>query len=146
MSSWIRAGSPTSRRGPRRAATFRPTPVQRPRPPVWIGGNWPSPPALRRAARWDGVAPMVLSPDDGSWKPTAAVVTEILAAVGEHRNSTEPFDVVMTGRTRPDQPAAARETVEAIAAAGATWWLEGFRPQPGEYDAALRRIEAGPPR
>jgi hypothetical protein len=26
-----------------------------------------------------------------------------------------------------------------------TWWLEGFRPGPGEYDAALRRIEAGPP-
>jgi hypothetical protein len=24
------------------------------------------------------------------------------------------------------------------------WWLEGFRPAPGEYAAALRRIEARP--
>jgi hypothetical protein len=53
---------------------------------------------------------MIVSPDDGSWQPTAAVVTEI------------------------------------IAAAGATWWLEGFRPQSGQHDAARRRIEAGPPR
>jgi indolepyruvate ferredoxin oxidoreductase len=28
---------------------------------------------------------------------------------------------------------------------GATRWLEGFRPQPGEYGTALRRIMAGPP-
>jgi alkanesulfonate monooxygenase SsuD/methylene tetrahydromethanopterin reductase-like flavin-dependent oxidoreductase (luciferase family) len=74
--------------------TFLPTPVQRPRPPVWIGCNWPARPPLRRAARWDGLAPMVGS----------------------------------------------------IQAAGATWWLEGFRPRPGEYAAALSRIAAGPPR
>ena len=126
--------------------TFLPTPVQRPRPPVWIGCNWPNRLPLRRAARWDGVAPMVVSPDDGSWKPTAAAVTEIVAAVGELRGSTDAFDIVITGSTPADQPAAARETVEAVGAAGATWWVEGFRPQPGEYDTALRRIEAGPPR
>jgi hypothetical protein len=89
---------------------------------------------------------MIVSPDDGSWQPTAAVVTETVAAVGEQRESTDPFDVVITGRTPPEQPAAARETAEVIAAAGATSWLEGFRPQSGEHDAALRRIEAGPPR
>jgi alkanesulfonate monooxygenase SsuD/methylene tetrahydromethanopterin reductase-like flavin-dependent oxidoreductase (luciferase family) len=132
--------------------TFRPTPVQRPRPPVWIGCNWPNRLPLRRAARWDGVVPMIVSPDDGSWQPTVPVVTEIVAAVGEQptvseqRGSAGPFDVVITGRTRPEEPTAARETVESFAAAGATWWLEGFRPQPGEHDAAVRRIEAGPPR
>ena len=125
--------------------TFQPTPVQRPRPPIWIGCNWPSRRPLRRAARWDGVVPMVVGPD-GSWAPTAAVVEEIVATIGKQRDSTDPFDVVMTGRTEAEQPAAARDTVEPLAAAGATWWLEGFRPQPGEYDAALRRIEAGPPR
>ncbi|ADP80647.1 Luciferase-like, subgroup [Pseudofrankia inefficax] len=182
--------------------TFQPTPVQRPRPPVWIGCNWPARRPLRRAARWDGVVPMVVGPEDGSWNPTPAVVTEIVAAVREQRTSTgagidsgpgigpgigpdhgpgrgpragsgmgpgidpsagpgivpgtdpgtdpgldpstDTFDVVITGRTRPDQPAEARETVESIGAAGATWWLEGFRPAPDEYAAALRRIEAGP--
>ena len=91
---------------------------------------------------------MVVSPDDGSWNPKTGRRTEIVAAVREQRTSTEPstdpFDVVITGRTRPDQPAEARETIESIGAAGATWWLEGFRPAPDEYAAALRRIEAGP--
>jgi hypothetical protein len=100
--------------------------------------------------------PQIVSPDDGSWQPTAAVVAEITAAVGEQRSGAAPFDagpfdagpfdVVITGRTGPDEPAQAQDTTGAIAAAGATWWLEGFRPQPGEQAAALRRIEDGPPR
>jgi hypothetical protein len=64
---------------------------------------------------------------------------------GDQPSGEDPFDVVITGRTRPDRPSAAREVTGAIAAAGATWWLEGFRPQAGERDAAMRRIEAGPP-
>jgi len=146
------SGEPVNFRGEHLTAagvTFRPTPVQRPRPPVWIGCDWPHRRPLRRAARWDGVAPMVVSPHDGAWAATPQVVTEIVAAVtadrdGDHRGG-DPFDVVITGRTEAGQPARASETVAALAAAGATWWLEGFRPGPGEYDAAVRRIEAGPP-
>ena len=123
--------------------TFQPTPVQRPRPPVWIGCNWPAKAPLRRAARWDGVVPMIVDFSDGSFKPTPQIVDEILAGVHAHRTDPAPFDVVITGRTTPED---ARGIVEPLAEAGATWWLEGFRPAPGEYDAALRRIEAGPPR
>ena len=126
--------------------TFQPTPVQQPRPPIWIGCNWPNRAPLRRAAQWDGVVPHILNPADGSWQPTAAVVREIVDTIGEQRTSTDPFDVVITGRTQPDEPTAALDTTGPLAAAGATWWVEGFRPQPGDYDAALRRIEAGPPR
>lgn len=126
--------------------TFRPTPIQRPRPPVWIGCDWPHRRPLHRAVRWDGVAPTMVDPAAGSWRPTPAAVTELVATIGELRSSTDPFDVVITGRTLATEPAAARETTAAIAAAGATWWVEGFRPGPGEYAAALRRIEAGPPR
>jgi alkanesulfonate monooxygenase SsuD/methylene tetrahydromethanopterin reductase-like flavin-dependent oxidoreductase (luciferase family) len=124
---------------------FAPTPVQRPRPPVWIGCNWPGKRPLRRAARWDGVAPHVINPADGSWAATPEIVTQIVAAVAEHRDGGGPFDVVITGRTQPSDPGAAGETVAAIEAAGATWWLEGFRPGAGEYQAAVRRAEAGPP-
>ena len=87
----------------------------------------------------------MISPADGSWAATPEIVTQIVAAVAEHRDGAGPFDVVITGRTQPSEPGAVRETVEAIAAAGATWWLEGFRPGPGEYEAALRRVDAGPP-
>ena len=41
---------------------FGPQPVQRPHPPIWIGGN--TMPALRRVARWgDGWQPVFLSPE-----------------------------------------------------------------------------------
>jgi alkanesulfonate monooxygenase SsuD/methylene tetrahydromethanopterin reductase-like flavin-dependent oxidoreductase (luciferase family) len=125
--------------------TFRPSPVQRPRPPIWIGCDWPNRRPLRRAARWDGVAPMIADPHDGSWNPTAASVSALVAVVSEYRESDDPFDVVITGRTDAGSPRVAAQTVAEIAAAGATWWLEGFRPAPGEYELARKRIEAGPP-
>src|SRR5262249_40589132 len=36
---------------------FRPTPVQRPRVPVWVGGFWPNKAPRRRAARGGGAIP-----------------------------------------------------------------------------------------
>ena len=33
---------------------FLPRPVSRPRIPVWVGGVWPAPRPMERAARWDG--------------------------------------------------------------------------------------------
>ncbi len=45
-----------------RDVNFGPQPVQKPHPPIWIGGN--TLPALRRVARWgDGWQPVFLSPD-----------------------------------------------------------------------------------
>jgi len=38
--------------------TFTPRPVQVPRPPIWVGGQWPNPKPARRAARWDGYHPL----------------------------------------------------------------------------------------
>jgi alkanesulfonate monooxygenase SsuD/methylene tetrahydromethanopterin reductase-like flavin-dependent oxidoreductase (luciferase family) len=96
--------------------TFLPTPVQRPRPPVWIGCNWPARPPLRRAARWDGVAPMVVNPRDGALEPTPAIVAEIAAAVAGLRDGTGPFDVVITGRTVAAEKAAAADLVGSASA------------------------------
>ena len=35
--------------------TFRPTPVQRPRIPIWVVGAWPNERSMRRVLRWDGI-------------------------------------------------------------------------------------------
>ncbi len=40
-----------------------PTPVQKPRIPIVVGGIWPRRPAVRRGARWDGI--MTHFPGDG---------------------------------------------------------------------------------
>ena len=38
---------------------FLPTPVQRPRVPIWVAGIWPAKAPMRRAARWDGAVPIL---------------------------------------------------------------------------------------
>jgi probable F420-dependent oxidoreductase len=112
---------------------LKPRPVQE-RIPIWIGGN--SPPALRRAARFDGWAAdsespegMRLSPDD-----LAARIAVIQAERGE-----EPFDVVVNGQVQRGDPAE-------YAAVGATWWLETFHDMRGSFEEALAAVRAGPPR
>ena len=49
------------------SAPFLPTPLQRPRIPVWVAGLWPNKKPMRRAAAWDGAFPI-----DRRWRPDAA--------------------------------------------------------------------------
>jgi len=75
--------------GPRWAASemgVAPRPVQRPRPPIWVGGS--SPAALRRAARrGDGWLPQTVRRDD-----MAAQVAELLRLRREHRGGA-PIEI-----------------------------------------------------
>ncbi len=119
--------------------TLAPLPVQRPRVPVWIGGD--SRPALRRAARWDGW--IVGGADQvGEMVVTVEQMAERLAYVNEHRSVAEPFDVAITGWTTPTD--ATRP--DAFATAGVTWWLESLHEYRGTFDTLMERVEAGPPR
>jgi alkanesulfonate monooxygenase SsuD/methylene tetrahydromethanopterin reductase-like flavin-dependent oxidoreductase (luciferase family) len=116
-----------------RTSTFLPTPVQRPRVPIWVAGMWPFRRPFRRAARFDGVAPIrtdmaPMSPDE---------VAEVVAYVRSHRTSRRPFDVVVGGPP-PDDPAAFEQ-------AGVTWYQIG--PDYGEGLAETRSwVAEGPPR
>jgi probable F420-dependent oxidoreductase len=115
--------------------TLAPLPVQRPRPPIWIGGD--SPPARRRAARWDG---WIVGGDNERAEMTRSPARLAREIAGLGRG--DPYDVALIGVSRgPDDP-----VVRDYAEAGATWWLEhvhGFR---GSYPGLLARITAGPPR
>jgi hypothetical protein len=128
--------------------TFKPTPIQSPRIPIWVGGFWPHKLPLRRAARWDGYVPIKqggLLPDD---------CREILASVKQQRTLTTPFDLV-GGSDLPGDPAQARDRLHEYANAGLTWWLEGVDPwrdganweaqwQPEYTRKMIDRIERGP--
>ena len=122
--------------------TFLPQPVQQPRPPVWIAGWWPNKPPLRRAARWDGIFSELV----GGALPAPEQLREIIAYVGEHRESSAPFDAVLGGHSDLD-PARAGEQIGPYRDAGLTWWLEKIEPDHRNSVPETReRIEAGPPR
>ena len=124
---------------------FRPTPVQRPRLPIWVAGAWPRPGPLRRAARFDGSCPLkvdatgelaTLEPDE---------LRQLLAVVRRHRaDPAAPFDVLLGGTTPPD-PAAARAMLEPLAEAGMTWWQETVDPRQTDLATFRRRVRQGPP-
>jgi alkanesulfonate monooxygenase SsuD/methylene tetrahydromethanopterin reductase-like flavin-dependent oxidoreductase (luciferase family) len=121
---------------------FRPTPVQRPRIPIWVVGAWPSERSMRRVLRYDGLLPHVLPKAGIAYGPRA--VAEMRAWMGERR-SLEGFDIVVEGTTPAGDRQAAARAVEPWRDAGATWWIESDWENFG-IDAARRRIEAGPPR
>ncbi|HEX2753909.1 MAG TPA: LLM class flavin-dependent oxidoreductase [Candidatus Limnocylindrales bacterium] len=119
--------------------TFRPTPVQQPRIPIWTVGAWPNERSMRRTLHWDGVVAQV----EG-----AAAIREIVDwAEREWPAATRDraWDVVAEGNTPADDPAAGVATVTEHAAAGATWWIESDW-ESGTVETIRRRIEAGPSR
>lgn len=127
--------------------TFRPTPVQRPRIPVWVVGAWPHERSMRRAVRWDGLIIQALGPD-GSPAAGPEVLPEIVDWVRRERPAElrdHPFEIIVDGVTPAGDPAAAAAVARAHGEAGATWWIEAdwANPSPG---ALRRRILAGPPR
>jgi alkanesulfonate monooxygenase SsuD/methylene tetrahydromethanopterin reductase-like flavin-dependent oxidoreductase (luciferase family) len=120
--------------------TFRPTPVQRPRIPVWAVGGWPSERSMSRSLRYDGLLTYVL----GGKPLTPEVVAEMRAWIGDRR-SLDGFDIIVEGTTPADDADAAAAHVARWSDAGATWWIESDW-QSGTVDATRARIAAGPPR
>jgi alkanesulfonate monooxygenase SsuD/methylene tetrahydromethanopterin reductase-like flavin-dependent oxidoreductase (luciferase family) len=132
--------------------TFRPTPVQRPRIPIWVVGAWPHARSMHRAARWDGVVVQV--PGDDA-QATLDVLDDVTAWLRVARATAAsspggapapwPFEVVVEGVTPAKDPPAAAAISEAHARAGATWWIEANWADQSPEDL-LARIAAGPPR
>src|SRR3989442_8131061 len=89
--------------------TFRPTPVQRPRIPIWVVGAWPSERSMRRVLRWDGIVTQTDAVDE---------VRAIVEYVERERPADlrdQPFEIVVQGSTAADDPARASETVRPYA-------------------------------
>lgn len=121
-----------------RDVTLRPTPLQRPRVPIWIGGD--SQPALRRAARWDGWIIGAVNEQQEMVKSPARLAKQV-ATIRQHRQTDAPFDIAMSGCSRPDE----RAMVAEYASAGMTWWLETLFGSRGSVEENKARIVAGPP-
>src|SRR5438067_30640 len=81
-----------------RDVTLLPASVQRPRPPVWIGGYWPNRRPIRRAARWDGVVPLFTTARHGDVPPIDQV-RDLVGYVQQHRTEQQgsAFEIVLGG-------------------------------------------------
>jgi alkanesulfonate monooxygenase SsuD/methylene tetrahydromethanopterin reductase-like flavin-dependent oxidoreductase (luciferase family) len=124
---------------------FQPTPVQRPRIPIWVVGAWPSERSMSRVLRYDGLLPYWLPKTTGLARPeTPEQLAQMRDWIAERR-SLDGFDIAMEGMTPADDPVAAADRVRRWGEAGATWWIESDWSN-FELEPMRRRIEAGPPR
>jgi alkanesulfonate monooxygenase SsuD/methylene tetrahydromethanopterin reductase-like flavin-dependent oxidoreductase (luciferase family) len=128
--------------GGERPVAMRPAPVQRPRPPVWCAGRWPTRAGFRRAARWDGSMPTFAG--YGRERPVpVGSFAEVVGFLRECRGDLRGFDVALEGATDGVSGAG---VVAPYAAAGLTWWVEAMGWWRGGVGHARDRIAAGPPR
>lgn len=138
-----------------RAATVAPPPVQRPGPPIWVGGNRPR--TLRiTGALADGWLPMMASPED--FRRDLEQVRRAAAAAGRDPNAILP-GIWLTGAVGGDRDKALEQAARAARTfalhtpmrirAGGVDVPEGFDltefvPTPESRDA-LRRAAANIP-
>jgi alkanesulfonate monooxygenase SsuD/methylene tetrahydromethanopterin reductase-like flavin-dependent oxidoreductase (luciferase family) len=137
------SGETVTRHGPHytvEGVSLAPRPLQRPRIPIWIGGE--GAPALRRAARWDGwLAPATSHDGTPTMAKSPERIAEMVAEIRRHRTTDAPFEVAIDGYSEVGDPALPR----AYGAAGATWWLESIHDARGTLDNVMTRVNAGPP-
>jgi hypothetical protein len=118
-------------------------PVQRPRVPIWVGGDWKVGGVRRRLVRWDGCCVYRGAPGTPAHRPLlAGEVRELLAGVRRERGTSDGFEVCVGGRERDPDWQREREYLASLADAGATWWQEWV--QPGDIARARAAVTRGP--
>jgi len=123
-------GGPVDHHGPHFTVRTEllPAPVQRPRPPIWVGAVAPHRKPLERARRWDGIVPIAST--EGRLTPA-----DLHAYVGD---PVRPgWDVL--AEWAPGVPAA------EYAAVGATWVIDSTWPEGDWLPEFGERVRRGPP-
>jgi alkanesulfonate monooxygenase SsuD/methylene tetrahydromethanopterin reductase-like flavin-dependent oxidoreductase (luciferase family) len=109
------------------ATSFLPTPVQA-HLPIWVAARWPNRRPLRRAARYDGVYVIEITP---------AELPVLIDLINESRSDgLGDFDVVVNRRAGEDS--------KPWADAGATWLLTTFDAFTVTVDEVRATIAVGP--
>jgi alkanesulfonate monooxygenase SsuD/methylene tetrahydromethanopterin reductase-like flavin-dependent oxidoreductase (luciferase family) len=136
------SGEPVSHKGTYYSAKevcLLPAPLQKPRIPVWIGGD--SPAAMRRAACWDGWI-MGTVDENSNITKTSEQIGKQTAYIRRHRTKETPFDIAVDGVTQAGETNLPQEYAQA----GATWWFEIIHQIRGSQEELEARIKAGPPK
>ncbi|MFW9810616.1 MAG: LLM class flavin-dependent oxidoreductase [Candidatus Thorarchaeota archaeon] len=123
--------------------TFLPKPKQEPRIPIWIGGGVPNKDPFKRAARYDGVAPV-----HANWPEpvTPKLLQDVLKIIRTERGTLKDYDVVVCGETTGTDSKQDSSVIEPWIQTGATWFLEDINGMRAEFEDLRKRIRAGPPK
>src|ERR1051325_2906646 len=103
---------------------FMPVPIQSPRIPIWVAGNWPHKPPFRRAARWDGMMP-IIDPNQGDG---LIQLKQVIQYTQDHRVNSATFEVVYSTFIG-NRSVKAAEQAARYEEVGVTWLLEELEPQ-----------------
>jgi len=123
---------------------FTPTPVQRPRIPVWIGGVLPAARPIARAARWDGMVPIRFA-ERALVRPSAADMADVGAKIAAARaaaGAPAEFDLVVWAEVA-EVPAQVRQIARPYQDSGVTWWIETAKPEPRWWEGVQERVASG---
>jgi alkanesulfonate monooxygenase SsuD/methylene tetrahydromethanopterin reductase-like flavin-dependent oxidoreductase (luciferase family) len=123
---------------------FTPTPVQRPRIPVWVGGVLPAARPIARAARWDGMVPIRFA-ERALVRPSAADLADVgtkIAAARAAAGSPAEFDLVVWAEVA-EVPAQVPEIARPYQDSGVTWWIETAKPEPRWWEGVQERVASG---
>lgn len=106
---------------------FLPATVQKPAIPIWVGGNWPNKKPFRRAAKYQGVFPLLAN----SWDGLAATdYIDILAYIKKHQQKqNKSYDVVfMTNFNYWDKENKFDEMISDYSSNGVNWFVHSIHP------------------
>jgi hypothetical protein len=124
-----------------------PSPVQKPRIPILLGGWWPYEAPFERAAHWDGIMPyspaMGGTEEGPQGEEQTGTLEEETQAMLEfyHGVLDEPGEIIL-----PYDPADAGESYREIAREfGVTWFLETDVFDVEDGAGSRQRIRQGPP-
>lgn len=122
---------------------FLPATVQKPTIPIWVGGNWPNKKPFRRAAKYQGVFPLLANSDDGL-EPKH--YPEILAYIKKYQQQqNKSFDVVfMTNFFYWDKENKFDEMISDYSSVGVNWFVHCFHPWEGDFDTFKQLVKNTP--
>ena len=110
-----------------------PTPAQRPRIPIYVAAFWPNRRPVRRAARWDGLMPVVDPDPDGD---------DLRALLAYYREVAEdPGGVFLA----IDGDATTAEHLAQYGQLGVTWLASDAISGQQSHEERLTAVRRGPP-
>jgi luciferase-like monooxygenase len=139
------SGKPFSHKGKHfrvKKTVFLPSPLQKPRIPVWVGGFWPHKAPFRRAVKWDGMIPLKAP----GLLPQPMDIRRVTDYVANRRTGKGRFDVANIGWTSGMNRRNDREKISPYLEAGTTWWLESLYTNRDSPEKMRERIRKGPPK